>query len=399
MMVLGGLIWSIYRFSQYNLGGEGFSIQWISIQALASDGTDPYSNEVTSQIRAMVPRENAFVTDAFPKYTSPLFSGIVIFPVTLIKNRTLAHTVWMIAQLLSIFAMILLCIRLTGWRPPWYSFAIFLVFTIFSFHVLTPWLDGGLSIWSALFILLALVTINANRNEVGGVFLALSMIQPQMVILPIILILIWCITKKRVVILLWFFITLILLSVIGLFLVPNWIIDYIRLIYRFSENFPPGNPRLFFADTWPGLAKLLGWLLSGVTIVLMLFEWLLVMKKDVRWLLWTVCLTMVLEQWIGIPTIPSHFIELIIPLILIPAMLAERWPLGGQWAAVLMAIVLFAWEWTWFFLDFTGSHPPLLINLIFPIPTILIIGLYWVRWWAIKPRRLLIEELHLSETY
>jgi hypothetical protein len=38
------------------------------------------------------------------------------------------------------------------------------------------------------------------------------------------------------------------------------------------------------------------------------------------------------------------------------------------------------------------------LNLIFPLPLVLLIGLYWVRWWAVKPRRLLIEELRLSET-
>ena len=399
IFIFGGLIWAIFHFSQFNLGGEGFSIQWISIQALARDGSDPYSNQVTGQIQAAVPRENAFVADTFPKYTSPLYSGMVIFPFTLISNKILAHAIWMFAQLIGIFAMILVCIKLTGWKSTWFAVAIFLLLTVFSYHVLTPWLDGGLSIWAGLFLILAMVGISSNRNEVGGVFLALAMIQPQMVILPVILILVWSITKKSIVILLWFFITLILLSVIGLFLVPNWIMDYIRLLYRFSENFPPGSPGLLFSSTWPGLGKQLSWLVSGVAILLLLFEWFLVMRKDFRWLLWTVCLTMALSQWIGIPTIPSNFIELILPLILIPAMLAERWPRTGPWVAVLMALVIFAWEWACFYLNLKGSEPALQISLIFPLPAILVTGLYWVRWWVIKPRRLLIEELRLSETY
>jgi hypothetical protein len=80
-------------------------------------------------------------------------------------------------------------------------------------------------------------------------------------------------------------------------------------------------------------------------------------------------------------------------------MLTERWRRGGQWMAVLMAVVLFVWEWNILLNDFTSTQPGMQLNLLIPLPLILIIGLYWVRWWAIKPERLLIEEIRLGETY
>jgi hypothetical protein len=399
VLILAGLIWANNRFAHFNIKGEGFSIQWISIQTLEKNGSDPYSNQVTAQIQAAVPRENAFVPDTFPKYTSPLYSGIVVFPFTLIKDKTFAHGLWMTAQMLAVFTILLLMLKLTGWKPASYIFAGFAIFSLFSYHILVPWLDGGLSIWAAFFMILALVSLNSNRYEVGGVFLALSTIQPQMVILPVIYILIWTISKKRPVLILWFFITLILLSVIALFVAPHWIIEYVRLIYQFPQNFPPGSPGIFFNQTLPGLGKQLSWLVSGLTILLLVFEWIISIKKDFRWMIWTVSLTLVLSQWTGIPSTPGNFIALIIPAILVPAMLTERWPRGGQWAAVLLAIVIFSWEWVLFYLDLTSSQPAVQINLIFPLPAILLVGLYWVRWWAIRPRRMLIEELRISETH
>jgi hypothetical protein len=30
---------------------------------------------------------------------------------------------------------------------------------------------------------------------------------------------------------------------------------------------------------------------------------------------------------------------------------------------------------------------------------VLLVGLYWVRWWAVKPRSLLMEELRFGESY
>jgi hypothetical protein len=261
-----------------------------------------------------------------------------------------------------------------------------------------PWLDGGLAIWASLFLILAFLAIYNNRNEVGGVFLAMTTIQPQMVVLTLVFTLIWAASKRKKILILWFFITVIFLSIVGLFLVPNWIIQYIRLLYGFQENFPPGTPAVFFSNLFPGLGKQLGWVISGVSSLLLILEWWLALRKDFRWFLWTACLTMVFSQWIGIPTIPGNFIGLLLPLILISAMLTERWPREGQWVAIFMLLILFVWEWALFYIDLTSSQPKMQLNLIFPLPLVLLIGLYWVRWWAVKPRRLLIEELRLSET-
>jgi hypothetical protein len=52
-----------------------------------------------------------------------------------------------------------------------------------------------------------------------------------------------------------------------------------------------------------------------------------------------------------------------------------------------------------FWLDITSSQPAMQLNLIIPFPMVLLVGLYWVRWWAIKLRRLMMEALKLGESY
>lgn len=399
VLLLIGLAWGNYHFAENHIAGEGFSIQWISIHSLVTEGKSPYSDLVTAQLQDTLKQEIFFTIGNPPRYTSPLFSGVVILPFTLTGNITLAHALWSTIQLVIIFLILVLGLKLTGWKPAWYIFFLFLLFTIISYHVVIPWLDGGLSIWASLFLVLTFLAIYNNRNEVAGVFLALAAIQPQMVVLSVVFILIWAASQRRKLLLLWFFIAVIFLSVIGLFLVPDWIVQYIRLLYKFKQNFPTATPGVLFKSTWPGLGKQLGWLLSGVSAVTLIIEWWLALKKDFRWFLWTTCLTMVFSQWIGIPTIPENFIGLIFPLVLISAMLTERWTRGGQLAAVLTTVILFIWQWGLFFWDLTSSQPSMQANLIIPLPLILLIGLYWVRWWASKPHRLLIEELRLGETY
>jgi hypothetical protein len=398
VLLLIGLVWGNYHFAANNIAGEGFSIQWISIRSLITDGNSPYSDLVTAKIQGIVKEENSFAGGIQPKYTSPIYSGLIIFPFTLIGDITLAHAIWLSVQLITIFMILVFGLMITIWKPSWYIFLLFSLFSIFSYQVVMPWLDGGLAIWASLFLILAFLAIYNNRDEVGGILLGLTTIQPQMVVLTLFFILIWAVSKKRRLLILWFFITVIFLSTVGLFLVPNWIIQYIKLLYGFQQNFAPGTPGVLFSNSFPGLGKQLGWLLTGVSSLILLIEWWFSLRKDFRWFFWTASLTMVISQWIGIPTIPGNFIMLLIPLILISAMLTERWPRRGQWVAIIMLVALFVWEWALFYIDITSSQPKMQLNLIFPLPLVLLIGLYWVRWWAVKPRRLLIEELRLSET-
>jgi hypothetical protein len=399
ILLLIGIVWGNYHFAEYNIAGEGFSIQWISMRSLVTGGPSPYTDIITAQIQETVKEENSFSGGNSPKFTSPLYSGVVILPFTLTGNKILARALWSTVQLVIIFLILVLSLRLTGWKPSWYIFFLYILFTIFSYHVVIPWLDGGLSIWASLFLVVAFLAIYNNRNEVGGVFLALSAIQPQMVVLSVVFILLWAVSQRRKLLILWFFLTIFFLSVIGLFLVPDWIIQYIRLLYKFQQNYPPGTPGALFTNAWPGLGKQLGWLISGASAVILIIEWWMALKKDFRWFLWTASLTIVISQWIGIPTIPGNFSGLILPLVLVLAMLTERWPRGGQLVAVLVSILLLVWQWALFYFNLTSSRPNMQLNLIIPLPLVLIIGLYWVRWWAAKPRRLLIEELKLSETY
>lgn len=394
-----GLVWGNYQLAKRDVTREGFLIQWLSIRSLVVDGNSPYSDQVTSTIVKTIRYENSFAKGNPPRYLSPLYSGIVIFPFTLIGDITIAQAIWSSALLLAIFITLLVSAKLNNWKSRWYIFLLISLFILFSYHTVIPWLDGGLPTWVSLFLISSFLAIRNNKYELAGISLALATIQPQMTILLIIFVLFWVAAQRKWMMIFWFFVTLIILSIIGLLLVPDWLMQYLRLLYNYPENFPPGNLGMLFGNLWPGVGKQLSWLFSGILAIVLIIEWRLALHKDFRWFIWVACLTMVVSQWIGIPTIPGHFIQLILPIILISAMLSERWPRGGPWLAVFITAILFVWEWALYYINITGTQPSNQLNLIIPLPLILLLGLYWTRWWAIKPKRLMIEELKLGEIY
>ena len=42
------------------------------------------------------------------------------------------------------------------------------------------------------------------------------------------------------------------------------------------------------------------------------------------------------------------------------------------------------------------AGPMPLDRLLLPLPILLLVGLYWIRWWAVRPVRTLMDELRLQ---
>jgi hypothetical protein len=144
----------------------------------------------------------------------------------------------------------------------------------------------------------------------------------------------------------------------------------------------------------PGIGRQVGWVITGFLVLLLLGEWGLALRKDFRWFLWTICLTLTASQWIGIQTDPGNFIVLHIAVVLIFAVWEERSGKKGTPVTLLLMAILFFVPWVIFLQTVTvGDQPIQSPIMFFPLPLYLFIGLYWVRWWATRPARLLIEDL------
>jgi hypothetical protein len=114
--------------------------------------------------------------------------------------------------------------------------------------------------------------------------------------------------------------------------------------------------------------------------------------------LWTGSLTLVISQWIGIQTDPGNFILLYLPLVLVFALWVERWGRSGVYVVLVSMALLFFLPWVLFLETVAYGDQPLQHPVMFfPLPLFLLITLYWVRWWGIKPRRLLVDELREYE--
>jgi len=157
---------------------------------------------------------------------------------------------------------------------------------------------------------------------------------------------------------------------------------------------------VIFSSALPGMGKQLGWGLSLLMVVLLIVEWLAARKKDFSWFLWTVSLTLVAGQWVGLPADLNDFVLLILPLVLILATLDRRFSQYGKWIAGAILLFFLVGLWGIFYMTFPDMSSLQQSRIfLFILPFFLLLGLYWVRWWAIRSYRGLIEGLRMVEEF
>ena len=389
-----GLSWINYRYALENPGGNDFLVHWVGTRALIMDDLSPYSDEVALRIQTAAYGRAALPGEHELRVAYPLYSGILFTPFAMIKDYVLARALWMTLLEVCLLGTAVLSMRLVDWKPGVVVAFVFLLFAVLWYHGVRPLINGNAVIVVALLITAALAAIRSGQDEWAGVFLAYATIKPQLVVLLIPFVLLWAVSKRRWRLVAWTIGGVVLFSFVGVFFVPNWILQNIQEVLRYPGYNPPGTPGAAFQAWWPGIGEQLGWGLAILLGVLVLIEWYAALGKDFRWFLWTASLTLVISQWIGIQTDPGNFIVLLPVLVLILAVMQERWGKGAWLGTILLLVILLVGLWALFLgtVEY-GPQPQQHPIMFFPLPLALLVGLYWIRHWAVRPQSAFLDAL------
>jgi hypothetical protein len=174
---------------------------------------------------------------------------------------------------------------------------------------------------------------------------------------------------------------------------PGWIIPYLRAnVNNLRADFG-FNVRAILVDFFPAQGLILGWILTIGLFILLGYEWNATVSGRFifRRFYWTSCLTLAATPLLGFRTEMEHLAVLIIPLALVFAIVHDRWRRFGNSLTAVLMLIIFAFPWLFYFLELTRPETIAreLTFLFLPLSTL--IGLYWIRWWAIRPPRILSD--------
>jgi hypothetical protein len=388
-----GLSWANYQFALANPGGNDFLVHWVGTRTFITEGISPYSDETATRIQVMAYGRPAQPGEHELRVAYPFYSALLFLPYAMIPDYNLARAVWMTTLELGMALTAILSLRLTGWQPGIGVLAVFFLFTFTWYHGVRPLINGNAVILIGLMIVGALLAIRSNLDELAGILLGLSTVKPQVVALVIAFLLVWAVSARRMRIVIWTIGSVVILTLLGMLFIPDWPLQNLAEVLRYPGYNPPGTPGAAFLEWYPGVGRQLGWGLTIVMAGLMLGEWWAARNQPIRWLTWTACLTLAASQWSGIQTDPGNYIVLFLPVTLVLAALQERWRQSSRWITILLLVGLWGGLWALFLNTVEyGAQPQQHPIMIFPLPLIVLIGLYWVRWWAIRPRAPFIPE-------
>ena len=389
IIVLGifvGIIWANLRFVENGFFSPDFYKYYRSTRTFIMEGVSPYNSSISKDIqqeiygRAAKPSEDPFVV------SYPFYANVIFIPFALVSNFVWAQTLWIIFLEFALVLIAFLSLRLAKWQPSLWLLPFYFVFTLFWFHGFEPFRNGNMIIIVAILFLAAMVAMRNQQDITAGLLLALMTIMPLISIPLILFVILWSIFHRRLTLIGWFFGGCLILIVFGMLFIPDWLIQYGWNLFSLPNQTPSWSLGAAFEDWWPGIGTQLRWGLTIFLTGLLIFEGWATWGKDYDRFLWTASLTLTLSPWIGIAVDPENLIILSLPLVIVFSIIKERWGKTGDWIVFGIMMAFFVGLWALYYqkLIINQVHPAI---MSIPLPLFLIIGLYWTRWWVLRPTR------------
>jgi hypothetical protein len=376
---VGGMFWANHQYLSKEEGGNDFVVYWNSGRTVLFENATPYGELASLRSQGMIFGLSGRAGDPPLMLDLPFQAEIFILPFALIADFNSAGALWMALLEVAIVVTVFMTWRFLRWKPSPLLGAAIILFSIFFVHGLWAVILGNAVILSGLIVAGVMLALHEDYDELAGILLALGIFKLMSIGFLLIYIFIWVAFGRRNRMLVPFGMTLLILVAISFFFFPNWFLPYARAIYANLHYGDWLTPSKIFQEALPFVGEKLGWVLSGLSAAVLLTEWWLARRGDFSRMVWTASLTLAMTPLLGLPTYPQNYVILTLPLIAAFSVMSKRWRASGNYIILILLAFLFfgLWAVAHFASDVKSA-------LFFPMPVVVLVMLYWIRWWAIS---------------
>jgi hypothetical protein len=376
------------------VNSDNFQIHKALSQLLFFKGLSPYSQDISSVL------SNYFSTRAvvLPSYKIifqlPIYDLIFYLPFSLIKDQNWSLIIWLTVNQFLFILCIENCFKLLKWKPKnWLKISL-MGSGLVTFFGLTNFLAANSSIFQLLFLILGIKYLFSEKFMIAGLFLGFATLDPFYFFIPLIIILAILISRKQIEPLIWIFISIAFLSLIGVIFDSGWILKMFRNVLLEGSFYP-------FIDYNHALlnwtSKLFsGRIISSVPILLLIWvfmEYSRLPKRNSNQIFWLLSLVSCINPFVIMRETNYASVYYLLPFVFL--IYLWEYNSSGTINKVVYLILLFTSViiplasrlFPNVFISLANFYSVNLINSI-----ILIILLYWIRWWVVKPYDYFLNE-------
>lgn len=386
IILFAGLVWINFNFTRTLSGGSSFLVPWAGARSYLAGQSNPYMADAAYDIQRSVYGRIAEAGEFPYRLDYPFHLLIFFFPFGLIEDFALARAAWMAVSEIALLGVALLSVELVQWKPSRALLTLFLGFSLAGWYSFSAIMEGSVTPLLAFFFIAALWMLREGQDEIAGILLIFTTYKWEVTWFVWLLLLVWLISHRRGRALAITLMGFAVLMVISLLLLPSWPLEFLRATVANLRAVHGLTLDLVLQNWWPERGQLFATVLKTTLFVVLFVEWRAVRGKDFRRFVWVASLTLAVTPLIGIPNVSTDYAFLLFPLALVSAVSNERWPRFGSGVAAFILLALFA---IWLLIWPSAVIPSAILDGVFFIllPAFLILALYWLRWWVIRPPR------------
>src|SRR5215211_6780189 len=394
-------------------GGEWLYLRWEGVHALDSapglkyartmpDGKtalfvtrmEPYCTEVGRAVQQIVYGRNAFANEYAYILNDPFYIVLLYIPLFIIPNIVnwlfpsagagfdLVRGIWMLFSEIILVFTVLFSFRLSEWEPPRWLY--------FSLNALVT---ASPAIFLAFLCLCILLALRSHSDELAGGLLLLVAYQWEVSALFFLSVMMFVFVNRRWNVLMGLGMSLVVLLIVSFLANPGWGLPYIRAVL--SDWYRSANVNLgsVLSNWFPTVKFSLSRFISILMIAIVCIESIGAAQAPFRRVVWTAALALAATPLIGLAMFTSNYVVFILPLVLIVALIWERW---RRSKAPFVALILLAALLVPFglYLQTISVYAPFHTQLLSVLPPVAaIVGLYWMRWWVLHSPRTWADQI------
>jgi hypothetical protein len=383
---------NIYLARTYK-GGEWLYLRWSGARAFLFQRVEPYGSTVAARVQLQAYGREAYLNEYPYVLNDPFYIVLLCVPLALFSDFTVAHGIWMLVSELAAVGVVLLTLRFAEWSPPFWMLLLLISSGLFSGFSIDAFQSASPAVLLTLMYMGILYSLQSGADELAGALSFLIACQWEVGALFFLLILILVFANRRWKVLIGFAMSLVILVVISILLKSDWATDYARAVlfdwsrqldYTAATTLSYIFPKLQFP-----LARWLT-LLSGAILFI---EVLRAVDGHFRHIAWAAALALALNPLSGFAIFPTNHVALLPALVLVTALIWERWTGVRALLSTLFLILAFLFSHALYYQSLIS--PERLYSDLLKIlpPALAILGLYWMRWWAVRPPRIWADEI------
>lgn len=389
--LLAALTYANLSFALMAPGGNDFLPRYLGTRAWVTEGTSPYDPSISAQAQQIIYGRpaNPEVGEDLAHFVYPLPVALFIAPFSLLPYP-LARALWMTVLEVLLPILFIIGLRLANWRPGPWIFGLLILFSVTWYYGFRAMILGQFAVVEAVLVAAALWMIRQEQDIAAGILLALSIAKPQVPFLLIPWVVLWAASRRR-----WGLAISTLGAIVGLIvgfmaLIPDWPLQWIYQVLEYPSYSPESSPVRIVADAFPAGSTIVVILLTVGLLAYLLMEWWRGYGSAENHFLWTAAMTLTVGQLVLFRTASTNFLVLTPALLMVLAIVIDRWGAAGRAWTVVGLIALWILPWVLFLTTLVGDqeHSVMLLTM----PLMMIVGLWWVRWWAVRQSSLPLRQ-------